>query len=78
VAAVGELDQEYEGRIEFTIVPPEETEKRKDELELYQLGHHGLVILDVEGEPCGALSGHEYGRAEIEAAIATGLPDVAE
>jgi hypothetical protein len=69
VAAVRELEAEYEGRFKFEIIPPEETLKRAEELGLYDLGSHGLVVLDPKGKELAHLPGHEFGRAEIEAAM---------
>jgi hypothetical protein len=74
VAAVGELQQEFTGRIDFVIVSPEETEARGDELVEYELGSHGLVAFDAEGEVRAHLPGHEFGREEILGVIAHVLP----
>ena len=69
-----ELEPEYEGRIDFVIVEPADTETRADELEEYELGSHGLVVFDAEGEPTAHIPGHEFGREEIVIAIATAVP----
>ena len=73
VAAVRELEAEYEGQFKFEIIPPEETLKRAEELGLYDLGSHGLVVLDAEGKELAHLPGHQFGRAEIEAAMQAAL-----
>jgi len=73
VAAVRELEAEYEGRFTFEIVPPEETLKRAEELGLYDLGSHGLVVLDSKGVEVAHLPGHQFGREEIEAAMQAAL-----
>ena len=64
-----ELEQEYEGRVRFEIVPAEQTAERADELKQYELGSHGLVAFDAEGVPRAHIPGHMFGRAEIVAAI---------
>jgi hypothetical protein len=69
VAAVRGLEQEYEGRVRFEIIPAEETAARGDELKQYELGSHGLVAFDAEGVPRARIPGHTFGRAEIAAAI---------
>lgn len=70
-----ELEQEYEGRARFDIVPPEETAESGDELAEYGFTElkHGLVVLDPEGEAVAKLPGHQFGRAEIEAALQEAL-----
>jgi hypothetical protein len=66
---VRELEKEYEGQFKFEIIPPEETLKRAEELGLYDLGSHGLVVLAPDGKELAHLPGHQFGRAEIEAAM---------
>ena len=67
MAAVGELEKEYEGRVEFEIVSPEETGRRGAELKKYHLASrgHGLVVLAATGEAVMTLAGHQFGRDEI-------------
>ena len=75
MAAVGELEQEYQGRVDFVIVPAEETARRSDEIEEYGFTdqRHGLVAFDEDGDVCVKLPGHQFGKAEIEAAVETVL-----
>lgn len=62
---MGELQEEYEGRIEFTIVPPGETAELGHELEEYELGSHGLVGFSPDGEVVATLPGHSLEREQI-------------
>jgi hypothetical protein len=66
---VRELEIEYEGRVRFEIVAPEDTAKRAAELQQYDLGSHGLVGLDADGVEKAHVPGHQFGREEILAAI---------
>ena len=66
-----ELETEYEGRVRVVIVSGEETATRAEEIEAYELGSHGLVVLDADGVRRAHLPGHDYGRAEIVVAIET-------
>ncbi len=63
-----ELEQEYEGRAQFTIVSPDQTAASSAEIEAFGFSElkHGLVVFDAEGEPRVKLPGHMFGRAEIE------------
>ena len=67
--AVGELAQEYEGRIEFVVIPAEETAQRKEEIDSYGFTalKHGLVAFSSGGEVVAKLPGHAYGKEEIRA-----------
>ncbi len=60
------------GRVDFVIVPAEETAARGDELERYFLASrgHGLVAFDQAREPVVIIAGHRFGREEIEMAVA--------
>jgi len=71
VAAVGELQPEYENQIFFNIIPAEETLKRTDEVNGFgfQDQKHGLVAFDADGEPVVLIPGHQFGKAEIQAAV---------
>jgi hypothetical protein len=71
VAAVGELETEYGDRIDFVIVPAEETARRGDEIEAHGFTalKHGLVGFGPDGEARVRMPGHQFGRAEIEAAL---------
>jgi len=69
VAAVRELEVEYEGQVRFVIVPAEETAVRGGELEDFELGAHGLVAFDARGVPRAHLPGHAFGKPQIVEAI---------
>ncbi len=69
---MSELQGDYVDRVEFVIVPAEETAVRGDELEQYFLASrgHGLVAFDQAREPVVIIAGHRFGREEIEMAVA--------
>jgi hypothetical protein len=71
VAAVDGLRAEYEGRVEFTIISPEETAERGAELEALHLisRGHGLVAFDQAGEAVVTIAGHNFGEDEILMAV---------
>jgi hypothetical protein len=62
---------EYQGRIDFEIVPAAETARRRAEMESYGFADakHGLVAFTRDGEPLVKIPGHNYGKEEIVAAI---------
>ncbi len=68
---MGELRDEYAGRVEFVIVPAGETARRKAELEAFHLisRGHGLVAFDRSGEAVTTIAGHRFGRDEIVMAL---------
>jgi len=68
---VSELASEYEGKVEFTLVTPEETALATTDLERFGFteAKHGLVALDPSGEPKATIPGHNFGKDEIVAAI---------
>jgi hypothetical protein len=72
VAAVSELRETHGDEVDFVIVSPEETARRGAEIERYLLSarRHGLVAFQKTGEPVFALAGHDFGKAEIELAVA--------
>lgn len=72
MAAVSELRTERGDAIDFVIVSGEDTAKRQDEIQRYQLSarKHGLVAFDASGEPVLTLAGHNFGRPELEMALA--------
>jgi len=74
-AAVGELETEYGDRIDFLIVPAEQTAERQDEIEAFGFTalKHGLVIFDGDGEAEVKMPGHQFGEPEIRAGIETVL-----
>jgi hypothetical protein len=76
VAAVSELREVHGEAVDFTIVSPEDTARRAHELERYALTarKHGLVALDAAGEPVMTIAGHQFGKAEIELALAQAAP----
>ena len=71
VAAVGELEQQYGDRVEFTIVSAEETANSFDAIEEYGFVDlkHGLVVFSAEGDAVVKLPGHQFGKQEIDAGI---------
>ena len=72
MAAVDGLRDEYEGRVEFTIISPEETAQSGADLEAYHLASrgHGLIAFDQSGEAVLTIAGHTFGKEEILMAIA--------
>jgi len=67
---VGELETEYEGRIDFVIISAEETKQRGDEIALYGFTDlkHGMVGFTGDGETLVKMPGHSFDKAEITAA----------
>ena len=67
---MGELEPEYEGRVDFTIVSAEETATRQDEIQAFGFAEkrHGLVAFTSAGTPLVTIAGHEFGKEEIRAA----------
>ncbi len=70
-AAVSALEQVHSDKIDFVIVSPEDTAAAADEIEAFGFTalKHGLVVFDAEGEAIAKLPGHQFGQAEIEAAL---------
>ncbi len=68
---MGELEPEYEGRVDFVLIPAEETAKRPQELEAFGFTDlkHGMVGFTSDGEALVKIPGHQFGRPEIVAAI---------
>jgi hypothetical protein len=77
VAAVGELEEEYGERVDFVVVPAEETARRRDEIVAFGFEElkHGLVAFDPAGVPQVTLPGHQFGKEEIRAAVETVLEE---
>ena len=73
--AVGELAEEYGDRVDFVVVPAEETAQRADEIERFGFTHlrHGLVAFGPDGEVVAKIPGHDYGADEIRAATEAAL-----
>lgn len=71
MAAVGELEKEYEGRVRFELISAEETQLRGDEIEEYGFAEqlHGLVGFDSSGEAVLTIPGHSFGKEEVTAAV---------
>lgn len=69
---MGELRNAYAEKVDFVIVPAAETAKRQDEIQRFNLTarKHGLVAFDASGEPVLTISGHSYGKPELEMAVA--------
>ncbi len=62
-----ELASEYEGRVQFNVIPAEETAARTDEIAEFGFTalKHGLVGFAADGDVVVKLPGHEYGKPEI-------------
>lgn len=73
MVAVGELEPEYEGRIQFNVISAEETMKRQDEIDAFGFTDqkHGMVGFSSDGEAIVLIPGHQFGKPEIEAAAQT-------
>ena len=73
---MGELEQQYEDQVQFTIIPAEQTALAKDEIAEYGFTdlRHGLVVFDDEGVAVVKIPGHQFGKSEIEAGITQVLP----
>jgi hypothetical protein len=69
---VSELRAQHGEAVDFVIISPEETAQRGAEIERYLLSarRHGLVAFAKSGEPVFAIAGHDFGKAEIELALA--------
>lgn len=74
---MGELEAEYGDRVDFVVVPAEETEQRYDEIVEFGFVdlRHGLVVFDADHEAVVKIPGHDFGREEIEAAVLEVLPE---
>ncbi len=63
-----EKEKTYAGKIRFTIVPQTNDNFAK-EVESYDIGSHGLVGFDPQGNVATKIAGHQFGKAEIVGAI---------
>ena len=62
---------EYEGRVDFEVIPAEETYQRFDEIEAFgfEAERHGLVGFDRNGDALVKMPGHNFSKDEIAEAI---------
>ena len=65
-----EKEKTYAGKVQFTIVPSTK-EGFVTEVKGFDIGSHGLVGFDPQGRVATKITGHEFGKAEIVAAIKT-------
>jgi hypothetical protein len=72
---VGELALEYEGRVEFVIVPADQTARRTAEIDAYGFTDqkHGLVGFGSDGRVLVKIPGHDYGKPRVREAVETVL-----
>lgn len=68
---MSELQPEYEGRIEFTVIQTAGQEEASG-VEQYDVGNHGLVVFDEQGEVVHTIPGHAFGKDEL-VEVCTGL-----
>lgn len=68
---MGELAKEYEGKVKFELVPPEETLAAVEDMAKFGFtdAKHGLVAFDSNGEAQVKIPGHSFGREVIVGAI---------
>ena len=68
---MSELATEYEGKVRFELVGPEETLAAVEEMAEFGFtdAKHGLVAFDSQGEAKVKIPGHSFGREEIVSAI---------
>lgn len=68
---MGELAQEYDGKVRFTLISAEETAASGETLEAFGFteARHGLVAFTANGEALVKMPGHNFGREEIVGAI---------
>ena len=68
---MSELATEYEGKVRFELVSPEETLAAGEDIAKFGFtdAKHGLVAFDSSGEAQVKIPGHSFGREEIVAAI---------
>ena len=69
------LSEQYGDRVEFEILSAK-TEEGQAAVKRYELDarRHGIVMLDAKGEVTGRISGHNFGKDEIEARVKEMLP----
>jgi len=67
---VGALSRQYEGRVEFDIQSAK-TPEGQAAVKEYGLDarRHGVVMLDSKGEVASTISGHNFGKDEIQAGV---------
>lgn len=68
---MGELEPEYEGRIQFVVIDAVETANRGAEIEEYGFTDqlHGMVGFTSDRTPVVKMPGHSFGKQEIVEAI---------
>ena len=68
---MGELAKEYEGKVQFELVSPQETQAAAEDLAKFGFtdAKHGLVAFDSNGEAQVMIPGHSFGREVIVGAI---------
>ena len=64
------LSKQYEGKVEFEVLSAK-TEEGMAAVKKYELDarKHGIVMLDAKGEVSGSISGHNFGKEQIEAEV---------
>ena len=69
---MSELRSVHGEKVDFVIVAAAETAQRADEIARYHLAarRHGLVAFDASGEVVLTIAGHNFGKPEIEMALA--------
>ena len=68
---MSELDKEYGDRIDFNVIPAEQTAQSAEELESFGFTElkHGLVGFAANGEVLVKVPGHNYGKERIEEVV---------
>jgi hypothetical protein len=61
---VSELQPEYEGQIDFTVIQTAGQEEASG-VEQYDVGNHGLVVFDEQGVVVHTIPGHAFGKDEL-------------
>lgn len=75
---MGELADEYDGRVEFNVLPyPEDELAQKQLIRDYgwEAQLHGLLGIDERGKVVRNLPGHNFGKPQIENVVEELLAD---